>query len=83
MLVKIEFRTGSFLTVDAGDMFACADECRDSFAGLLNGPERFFRFTDFQGRMLIINAGNVNSVEVGYVKGRYAKSGGENGRQPG
>ena len=73
MLVKIEFRTGSYLSVNAGDMFQSADECGEAFARMLNGDdgkpgERFFKFTDFHGKRMIINRGNVNSVEIDFRK---------------
>jgi len=71
MLVKIEFRTGSWLVVDAGGMFQSEDKCRDAFIELLNGgpAAEFVRLDDFQGRRLILNRRNVNSVEVGYQRG--------------
>jgi len=73
MLVKIEFRTGSFLTVNAGDMFQSADKCRETFLELLNGPDRFFKFDDFNGKKLVLHKENINSVEVDYRKGAHGK----------
>ena len=70
MLVKIEFRQGSFLVVDAGDIFPSADACRDAFMELLDdGVSDFFKFNDCHGQRMIIKKGNINRIEVGYEKG--------------
>ena len=78
MLAKIEFRSGSFLPVDTGGMFQSSDECRDAFMELLGeagetAPGAFVKFDDFQGKKMIINKGNINSIEIGYRKGGATK----------
>jgi len=75
LLVKIEFKTGSWLLVNAGDMFQSDEECRKAFMELLDGdaPYRFVKLDDFQGKKLIINRENINSIEVGYQKGAGEK----------
>ena len=69
MLVKIEFKSGSYHVVNAGSMFQSEDECRDAFLGLLEGGSRFFKLDDHQGRKRIINRENVNTIEFGYQRG--------------
>ena len=73
MLVKIHFRTGTWMLLEAGGMFQSAAECRDAFMDLLNGtkdgpPGEFITLTDFRGRKVILNRSNINSVEVDYKK---------------
>jgi len=75
LLVKIEFNTGSFLTIEAGGLFQSAEDCREAFLGILNDAAHFFKFTDFLGRMFVINKNNINSIEVGYQKGAGARHG--------
>lgn len=68
MQIKIEFRHGGYLVLNAGGLYQSTDECQDAFLRLLNGSDRFFKFVDHLGRKKIISRDNVNSIDIGYVK---------------
>jgi len=72
MTVKIEFKQGSYLLLNWGDEFPSASAARNAFLNLLNG-QPFLAVDDFQGKKLILHKENINSVEVGYVKGQNEK----------
>ena len=68
MLVKIEFRQGSFQLLDTGDMFESVKTCREAFLELLNGKDIFFSYNDFRGNQLLINRDNITRVVFDYQR---------------
>ena len=69
MLVKIEFRQGSFQLLDTGDNFGSVKECREAFKELMNGKDIFFSYDDYRGNQLLMNRDNVTRVVFDYKKG--------------
>lgn len=69
MLVKIEFRQGSFQLIDTGDEFKTVQECRSAFKELMNDEGAFFSY----GHKLLINRDNVTRVLFDVPKPRYKR----------
>lgn len=62
MLIKIEFSTGSYLTL-ASD--ASVEQAMNTFSMLLDSDDHFLRYTAADNRHYLVNKRCINSIEFG------------------